>query len=212
MKFEARENFTISLPDQTFQVPRFAFGGNEIISVAGPSVARVDVFLRLLSGSFALDGGLLSPLPGQVRSRPDSVDFTSLPLYLDDIQIYQDRNIHKKIGAILSEPDLNILGRTVLEDYFSAMVAVNAPAEHQIATVSLRNFGLSEKLDRGTHLLSGGEKQRLNCATATVGARQVLVADFTSVTLDREFMTFMCRIAESYARAGGLVIVGGLNP
>lgn len=212
MRFESRGQFTISLPEQTFQVPSFTFEGGQVIGVVGPPKARVDIFLRLLAASFPADGGILSPSPGRVRARTASLDFSSVPLFLDDVQIYQDKSIHKKIGAIFSEPDINILGRTVLEDYFSAMVAVDAPPEQQIATAALRNFGLSEKLNRGTEVLSGGEKQRLNCATATVGSRKVLVADFTSVTLDRDFMDFMCRVAKSFAAAGGLVIVGGLNP
>lgn len=212
MKFEIRNQFTIHLPEQTFTLPILEINSGEAIGVFGPSRARPDILLRLLSASLPPEGGFLPPPPGGIKQREAGVDLTSLPLYLNDEQIYEDEQVYKKIGSIFSDPDINILGRNVLEDYLSALVAVDAPPEQQIATVSLRHFGLSEKLDRRTEVLSGGEKQRLNCATALVGCRHMLVGDFTTATLDKDFRKFMCETFKSFIKEGGIAVIAGLDP
>lgn len=212
MKFEVRKRFTVHLPEQIFTLPSFEINSGEAVGVLGPSRARPDILLRLLSASLPPEGGFLPPPPGGIKQREAEVDLTSLPLYLNGEQIYEDEQVYKKIGSIFSDPDINILGRNVLEDYLSALVSVDAPPEQQIATVSLRHFGLSEKLDRRTEVLSGGEKQRLNCATALVGCRHMLVGDFTTATLDKDFRRFMCETIKSFIKEGGITIIAGLDP
>ena len=211
MNFAVRNQTTVHLPEQTLILPKFELTEGEIVGIFGPSRARIDLLLRLFGASLPSDGSSLPPLPGHIKQRNSEVDLTTLPIYLGDSQIYQDEQIHKEIGAVFSDPDVNIFGRTVLEDYLNALLAVEAPAEQQIAIASLRHFGLSEKLDRQTEVLSGGEKQRLNCASALVGCRRLFVGDFTSATLDEEFKVFMCKTIKSFAEDGGMAIIGGLD-
>lgn len=211
LTFTSHESFELPWPEQKLAIPTFTLNAGDRVAVFGSSKARIDILLMLLGAALPKDGGLLPPLPGHIRSRTGGLDLRDLPLYVGDVQIYQDKRIHEKIGVVFSEPDKNILGRTVLEDYLNALVGVGAPPEQQIATVQLRNFGLSEKLRRRTDLLSGGEKQRLNCATAFAGTRSVLVADFTTATLDKDFRVFMSGALQQFSRVGGITVVSGLE-
>ncbi len=126
--------------------------------------------------------------------------------------MYTRADRFQRVGTLIGDPDRSILGRTVIEEYMSALAAAEGPpSEQQVAIARLRAFGLSEKVNRATHVLSGGEKQRLACAVALCGEKRLFVADFSTSSLDREFRQGFLDSLKRHLENGGAAILNGLS-
>lgn len=210
MSFNITTPFTISLAGQTFSIPSLKINPGELAIFHGRSNASISILLRLFAGAMPNEIDI-PPAEGKIRSTRQKLSLEKYSINLSDKNIYSDSDIYQKIGFVSSNPDLNILGRTIREDYISASLAIGATSEIPILSVGLRQFGLSEKLEYETKFLSGGEKLRLNWATALIGKREMLVADFTTLTLDEDFREFMIKTINHFILSGGIALVSGIS-
>lgn len=195
-----------------FSLPTLALDNGSRAVLFTDGRAPAPLMMRLLSGTLPLSGLPLPPEKGRVRSRTWSFDPGAIPIYLDSNLLYAVADRWRRVGAVFSDPDLNILGRTVREDYLNAVVGLRgSPPNASELAEELRPFGLGKLLDRRTEVLSGGEKQRLNCAVALLPGRRLFAGDFSTATLDASFRQFLISQALGFAAAGGITVLCGLS-
>ncbi len=121
----------------------------EVVGLLGPNGAgKTTTFYMIV--------GLVRPDEGSVRL--DGTDITRLPMYL---------RARRGIGYLPQEPSV-FRGLTVRENVFGVLEARGVPrAEAEERTESvLEALGIRHLADRKAHLLSGGERRRVEIARA----------------------------------------------
>ena len=121
----------------------------EVVGLLGPNGAgKTTTFYMIV--------GLVRPDEGSVRL--DGADITRLPMYL---------RARRGIGYLPQEPSV-FRGLTVRENVFGVLEARGVPrAEAEERTESvLEALGIRHLADRKAHLLSGGERRRVEIARA----------------------------------------------
>ncbi len=121
----------------------------EVVGLLGPNGAgKTTTFYMIV--------GLVRPDEGSVRL--DGTDLTRLPMYL---------RARRGIGYLPQEPSV-FRGLTVRENVFGVLEARGVPrAEAEERTESvLEALGIRHLADRKAHLLSGGERRRVEIARA----------------------------------------------
>ncbi len=91
-----------------------------------------------------------------------------------------------RVGLILQNPDNQIFSGTVEEDVAFGLENLQTPLVEMKRKVedTLRSLHLWDKKDHPTHLLSGGEKQKLAIASIVVMEPECLILDEATVSLD----------------------------
>ncbi len=121
----------------------------EVVGLLGPNGAgKTTTFYMIV--------GLVRPDEGSVRL--DGTDITRLPMYL---------RARRGIGYLPQEPSV-FRGLTVRENVFGVLEARGVPradAEERTESV-LEALGIRHLADRKAHLLSGGERRRVEIARA----------------------------------------------
>ena len=160
----------------------------EFLGILGPSGSGKSSLLYLLSGlkqptsgSVLFDGQPLSELSDDRRSELRKQDF----------------------GFVFQYPFL-IGYLTALENVMIGMGAESDPAQ---ARAHLDTLGLSDKVDRYPHELSGGEKQRVCVARALTGSRRAIFADEPTAALDHTNGRVVVDMLNQHRGDGSLVIV-----
>jgi putative ABC transport system ATP-binding protein len=77
----------------------------------------------------------------------------------------------------------------------------------EMAQELLVQFGLGDKLNRGPHELSPGEKQRVAIARALAGNPPILLADEPTASLDAHAGRNICQILRSQVDESGRTVV-----
>ena len=112
------------------------------------------------------------------------------------------------IGVVFQDFRL-LQDRTVYENVAFAQRVIETPAfkiRREVPRV-LSMMGLSEKLDRYPHELSGGEQQRVALARALVNNPVILLADEPTGNLDPRNSWEIMRLLEDVNRRGTTVVV-----
>jgi putative ABC transport system ATP-binding protein len=81
------------------------------------------------------------------------------------------------------------------------------PRRMEMAQELLVQFGLGDKLNRGPHELSPGEKQRVAIARALAGNPPILLADEPTASLDAHAGRNICQILRSQVDESGRTVV-----
>ena len=81
------------------------------------------------------------------------------------------------------------------------------PRRMEMARELLVQFGLGDKLNRGPHELSPGEKQRVAIARALAGNPPILLADEPTASLDAHAGRNICQILRSQVDESGRTVV-----
>jgi putative ABC transport system ATP-binding protein len=81
------------------------------------------------------------------------------------------------------------------------------PRRMEMAQELLVQFGLGDKLNRGPHELSPGEKQRVAIARALAGNPPILLADEPTASLDAHAGRNICQILRSQVDDSGRTVV-----
>ena len=136
------------------------------IAVIGANGSGKSTFARLLNG-------LVKPTSGKVF-----VGGT-------DVQV-DPKTAQRQAGFIFSNPDLQIIMPTVIEDVeFSLKPLKLAAAETRTrALAALDQFGISDLAERRAHELSSGQKQLLALAAVSVTNPKLIIADEPTALLD----------------------------
>lgn len=136
------------------------------IAVIGANGSGKSTFARLLNG-------LVKPTSGKVLV--GGIDVQADP-----------KTAQRQAGFIFSNPDLQIIMPTVIEDVeFSLKPLKLAATETRTrALAALDQFGISDLAERRAHELSSGQKQLLALAAVSVTNPRLIIADEPTALLD----------------------------
>ena len=136
------------------------------IGVIGLNGSGKSTFARLLNGLVQPTGG--SVRVGEVNPAKDA------------------KAARKQTGFIFSNPDVQIIMPTVLEDV-SFTLRSSKLSKDEIrakALAVLQRFGIDHLADQAAHSLSSGQKQLLAISAIMVGEPKLIVADEPTALLD----------------------------
>jgi biotin transport system ATP-binding protein len=136
------------------------------IAVIGANGSGKSTFARLLNG-------LVKPTSGKV--------------FVGGTDVQADpKTAQRQAGFIFSNPDLQIIMPTVIEDVeFSLKPRKLGAAEtSEMARAALDRFGIGGLAERRAHELSSGQKQLLALAAVSVTDPKLIIADEPTALLD----------------------------
>ena len=136
------------------------------VGVIGGNGSGKSTFARLLNG-------LVVPTTGTVRI--DGLDTRT-----------QLREVRRRVGFVLQDPDAQIVHPTVAEDAEFGLTNLGLPPAERARRVEevLVRYGLAGHRDHPAHLLSGGQKQLLAIAGVLVMQPRRVVFDEPTTLLD----------------------------
>lgn len=179
--------FTVSTENCTFRSNGFSLNRGQLGVLYGLSSERLQEFLYLIGGLINQRGITKPAEPGKLvrqkfqipQDTLTAIKFLGQPLYS-----YDSLERANHIGFIFENPELFIIGNTVIEEFKYSFAALNkqAPSPHV-----LERYDLFSKMDLKTESLSGGERHRLNCAAVFELSHDLVIADLTNSNLDMDF-------------------------
>lgn len=205
--------FELTTENHTFRSrDSFTLSRRQIAVFYGLSEERVEEFLYLLGGLYNIRGVTTPAKQGQLvredfQISTDQLRFVRLlgkPLYEYDNHIERAQHI----GFIFENPELFIIGNTVIEEFQYSFRAVKQRPKH---LHYLGRYGLEQKAHYQTETLSGGERHRLNCAAVLELSPDLLIADFSNSNLDPEFTLNLIEWLQDIASTGSAVLLTGLQ-
>lgn len=112
------------------------------------------------------------------------------------------------IRGVLQQPDAQVLGDTIEEEFHFALSHVHISSEEKARHIqeALHLVGLPHPLDTVIARLSGGQKQLLNIAVALASKPDVLIMDEPAAMLDPDARERIERIIETVTSNGTAVI------
>jgi len=204
-------SFDITIQDKRYYSEGFKLEHGQIIHLSCQSNFRAENFLYLIAGLHT-ERNLTRPNQDNSRLERQAVE-TSIEslsfIKFEGNNIYELSKIDRarKIGFIFENPDIAIFGRNVIDDYFKALEIIHK----EPSTSSLIKYGLYEKIDRQTNVLSGGEKHRLICAKAFERNPRLIIADFSSSNLDKQFLESFLEWLLEFVNLNNAIILHGLS-
>jgi len=168
----------------------------EFVSLVGPSGAGKSTLLRLLTRE-------ISPSQGEVMV--DGISLASLDN--SDVPL-----LRRKIGTIFQDFKL-LSNKNAFENVAFALEVCGATKEEIDDDVPkvLGIVGLSEKMQRFPHQMSGGEKQRLAIARALIHRPKIILADEPTGNLDMVNSYDVVRLLLKINELGTTVILATHN-
>lgn len=137
----------------------------KVLGILGPSGSGKSTLCHLFNGvvPHAIDGEYF----GGVR------------IFNQDIRQFRVQALSKKVGRVLQDTEMQIVGRNVYEDVAFGLqnYLVDIEEIKQRIPEILKKLELSHLSDRSCEQLSGGEKQRLAIAGTWVTKPEILVLD-----------------------------------
>ena len=136
------------------------------IGIIGLNGSGKSTFARLLNG-------LVSPTQGTIK--------------VGDVDPSKDaKAARKQTGFIFSNPDVQIVMPTVLEDVsFSLRSSGRSKDEVRTKALTVLNrFGIDDLAEQAAHSLSSGQKQLLAIAAIVIAEPKLIVADEPTALLD----------------------------
>lgn len=147
----------------------FHFRRGEKIALVGPNGAGKSTLLQMFNGMIRPDSGMML-----FDNRPMAYDRAAL------------RELRRKVGFVLQNPDRQIIAPTVYQDvaFGPVNLGFSEVEVKEAVMTSLRHVGLSGFERRPPHQLSGGEKKRVAIAGVLAMDPDVLVFDEPTSGLD----------------------------
>ncbi|MEU5836118.1 ABC transporter ATP-binding protein [Streptomyces diacarni] len=152
----------------------FEVAPGQIVGILGPTGAGKSTLLQCLSGVIPRheDGAAMR---GDIAlfSRP-LTDFAGLS------------DITETIGLVLQDPEVQLVNTVVREELVWGMEnrGVPVPEIERRLSRAAELFGIGDLLDRFTHALSGGEKQRVVVASVFCLSPRIMLLDEPTSELD----------------------------
>ncbi|WP_321505093.1 ATP-binding cassette domain-containing protein [uncultured Methanoregula sp.] len=164
----------------------------EKIALVGPNGAGKSTLLQMFNGMIRPDTGTML-----FDNEPIRYDTTSL------------RQIRKRVGYVLQNPDRQIIAPTVYQDvaFGPANLGYDEQAIRQAVAVALRHVGLDGFERRAPHQLSGGEKKRVAIAGVLAMDPDVLVFDEPTSGLDPSGSEDLMELLEELNNEGKTIII-----
>ena len=166
---------------------------NEYVAIMGPSGSGKSTLMNLL-------GCLDTPTSGMYILNGTDVS------KMEDDFLAEIRN--KEIGFVFQT--FNLRPRyTALENVTLPLIYAGVPkAEREkIATDTLKQVGLSDRMTHKPNELSGGQRQRVAIARALVNKPSIILADEPTGNLDSKTSIDIMALLDAIHKAGNTVIV-----
>ena len=147
--------------------------------------------------TFGMITGLLRPDSGRVFL--DGQEITALPVHA---------RARRGLGYLAQSPSV-FRGLTVKDNLLAVLElrSLGKAERHQRANELLAEFGLEEVADRGTDLLSGGERRRTEIARALCAEPSVLILDEPFASIDPRMVAELSQLIGALRRRGlGLLL------
>ncbi len=203
--------FSYEIQDKKYSSSGFCLNKGEIIHLFAESEFSSQDFLFLISGLHTARNLTKPGEDNNLERQPIEINLEELSfIKLEGIELYKipKKERAQKISFIYENPDIAIFGRTVRDDFFYSFSLINKTPH----STDLIRYGLYEIIDRKTEVISGGEKHRLICANAFERKPKLIIADFSSSNLDKDFLTAFLKWLNEYVLLGGSAILHGLSP
>lgn len=187
------DNVLDALKDVDLKIAR-----NEYVAFIGPSGSGKSTLMNIV-------GCLDRPTGGEYILNGTPV------AQLDDNALARIRN--REIGFIFQ--NFNLLGRAnALHNVMQPLIyrGVAFGERKRMATESLRNVGLGERLHHLPNQLSGGQRQRVAIARALVGKPSILLADEPTGNLDSSTSKDVMAMFDALQREGHTIIIVTHDP
>jgi cell division transport system ATP-binding protein len=164
----------------------------EFVFLVGPSGSGKSTFMKILTKDEA-------PTEGEVyvAGRP-----------LNHLPRWRVPYLRRALGVIFQDFKL-LENKKVYENVSFALevIGYSEPRIRPLVMQALDLVGLSDKVDRLPHELSGGEQQRVSIARAFVNRPQILMADEPTGNLDPSTSLEIVRLLDRINRTGTTVLM-----
>ena len=165
-----------------------AIGRGEVFGFLGPNGAGKSTLLRMLVGLMAPTEGSVSvlglELPRQAEELRERIGY--MP---QRFALYEDLSVQENL------------------DFAAAIFGLDSPARRETVPATLDRYGLDKRADQRAGTLSGGWKQRLALAAATIHEPEILVLDEPTAGVDPENRRIFWEMLFELASDGATVLV-----
>jgi cobalt/nickel transport system ATP-binding protein len=164
----------------------------EKIALVGPNGAGKSTLLQLFNGMIRPDSGLML--------------FDNEPIRYDTASL---RQLRKRVGFVLQNPDRQIIAPTVYQDvaFGPVNLGYNEQEVREAVAVALRHVGLEGFERRPPHQLSGGEKKRVAIAGVLAMDPDVLVFDEPTSGLDPSGSEDLMELLDELNHDGKTIVI-----
>ena len=175
----------------------FEAAEGEIVGILGPTGAGKSTLLKCLSG-------VIPHVEHDARHKGSIV-----VLGRDLAESDSLASVAADVGLVLQDPEVQLVNTTVREELAWGMENRGVPVPEILARVdrAAQLFGLTELLDRFTHALSGGEKQRTVVAATFCLEPRVMLLDEPTSELDPAGTDDVMRAIRTVAAQGMTVLI-----
>lgn len=190
LRYEGAEHRT--LDNVSFDVKR-----GEVFGILGPTGAGKSTLLKCLAGVIP-------------HYEDDASQIGSIQVLGSEVSEYgslSDAVAH--VGLVLQDPEVQLVNTVVREELAWGMENKGIPVEeiHRRIDNASELFGVGTLLDRFTHALSGGEKQRVVLASIYCLHPTVMLLDEPTSELDPEGTDNVMKAVNALTKEGVTVII-----
>jgi len=170
----------------------FHFRRGEKIALVGPNGAGKSTLLQMFNGMLRPDSGMML--------------FDNRPMEYDRADL---RELRRKVGFVLQNPDRQIIAPTVYQDVAFGPVNLGYSEQEvkEAVTTALRHVGLAGFERRPPHQLSGGEKKRVAIAGVLAMDPEVLVFDEPTSGLDPSGSEDLMELLDELNHDGKTIVI-----
>ena len=170
----------------------FHFRRGEKIALVGPNGAGKSTLLQMFNGMIRPDSGTML--------------FDNKPMEYDRASL---RELRRKVGFVLQNPDRQIIAPTVYQDvgFGPVNLGCDEATVKEAVTTALRHVGLSGFERRPPHHLSGGEKKRVAIAGVLAMDPDVLVFDEPTSGLDPSGSEDLMELLDELNHEGKTIVI-----
>lgn len=186
--YEGREQ--PSLRDCSFSVEP-----GELVLLTGESGCGKTTFIKLINGLLQHNGSGM--LEGAVTVNGREV--SQVPLW----------ELAQTVGSVFQNPKSQFFNLDTTSEVLFGLESRGASCQEmeQALSAAAKACGVGPLLDRNIFALSGGEKQRIACASAYAMGAEIFVLDEPSSNLDPEGIRQLREILKQWKAAGKTVLV-----
>lgn len=167
----------------------------EFVLLTGPSGCGKTTILRLLNG--LIPKYYSGELSGKIEIDHESIE---------NKELYQIAN---KVGTVFQNPKSQFFNvDTTSELAFGCEnQGMDPEAIRQRIAYTVNNFQMENLMDRNIFKISGGEKQKIACASIDVGRPDLILLDEPSANLDYNSMMQLRELMRIWKQEGKIILV-----